>query len=174
MNSTQKIIQLVAAISSNYAIGKDNKIPWHIPEDLKRFKQLTIGDPMIMGRKTFESFGAKALPGRDHIILSKNTELKSEPEKRVFYVNSLKDALEKAESLSKEKISIIGGESIFKHFLPFADILYITHVDLNIEGAHAFFPRFDKNDFEQKIHPAILSPNKYQYIDYHKKSILLA
>lgn len=132
------MISIIAAVAKNNAIGKDNKLLWHLPEDLKRFKEITLGHTIIMGRKTFESL-PKILPGRNHIVITRNKAFKVE-NKRVTVVNSIEEAME----LLKEEgeYFVIGGEKIYKQFLPFADKMYITFIEEEFHG-DVFFPDID-------------------------------
>src|SRR5688500_2638885 len=108
------IISFLLAASENNVIGKDNKLPWHLPSDLKYFKNLTWGMPVVMGRKTFESFG-KPLSGRRNIVISRNNEWKAEG---VEIANSIEKAVASAQQSAVNEIFIIGGGEIFKTFLP--------------------------------------------------------
>ncbi len=134
---------LVVALSRNNVIGKDGKLPWHLPADLKFFKKLTYGHPLIMGRKTFASF-PKPLPGRPHLVLTQNKELRS-TNKEVSYVFSWEEALEKGKKLAEEKevprVFIIGGEQIFREALRrnLATEVFMTLIDTELEG-DTFFP----------------------------------
>ena len=123
----------VAAISKNFVIGKDNSLPWNIPEDLKRFKKLTTGSPIVMGRKTFESIG-RPLPNRKNIILTQKG-FKSIHDIKVF--NALKDFLKFCENLDDE-VFVIGGSEIYKALEPYCTKLVITHVLKKFDG-DAFF-----------------------------------
>ncbi|WP_045779753.1 dihydrofolate reductase, partial [Methylocucumis oryzae] len=127
-------IALIAAIASNRAIGVNNKMPWHLSADLKRFKQLTMGFPIIMGRKTFESI-AKPLPGRTNIIISRNLSWQ-QPGCLVF--TSLEQALLAAEQLS-ERVFVIGGATLYQALLPQASVLYLTEIQQDFAG-DTFFP----------------------------------
>ncbi len=131
-------ISIVVAMGSNRVIGKDNQLLWHLSPDLKRFKAITSGYPIIMGRKTFESIG-KALPGRLNIVISRGTPTLPEG---VLLVNSLEDAL--AAAKSAEKIFIIGGAEIYKLALPKTHFIYLTEVKTSITG-HAYFPELESN-----------------------------
>ncbi|SZD73158.1 Dihydrofolate reductase [Candidatus Ornithobacterium hominis] len=135
------IIQ-IAAISENNILGKDGDLIWHIPEDLKRFKKITLGNPMIMGRKTFESFPSP-LPGRLHIVLSSQNQRNTE---NVIWVQNLEEALEIAKSKNKD-IFIIGGGKVFEQTLSITDRLEITRVHETFEG-DAFFPEIKEKDWE--------------------------
>lgn len=138
-------ISLIVAMSENRVIGKNNQLPWHIPEDLKRFKKLTMGHPIIMGRKTFESIG-RPLPGRDNFILSRNPKY-SVPGTTTF------QSLDAVISFAKEKYSvdeeffIIGGEQIFKQALPLANRIYLTKILSQVDG-DTFFPEFDETLYQ--------------------------
>lgn len=118
-------------MAQNNVIGGDNKLLWHISEDLKHFKATTMGKPMIMGRKTFESFGGKPLPGRDHIVISRTPQA---DESRVFWVRTIDEAIEKAATFNSEEIIIVGGGEIYKQTMSMIDRLYITIVDRDYEG----------------------------------------
>jgi dihydrofolate reductase len=128
------LITLVAAMSRNGIIGKDNKLPWHFSEDLKHFKKITSGKPIIMGRKTFESMGSKALPLRRNIILTHDLHFQAE---NCVIVHSLDDALKAARPA--DEVMIIGGAKIYEQFLPFADRCYLTVIDQEYQG-DTYFP----------------------------------
>lgn len=147
------MVIIIAAASENNALGKDNKIVWHLPDDFKRFKKLTSGHAIIMGRKTFESFD-KPLPDRTHIIVTrqKNYIPKSDSEKCIV-VDSIEEAL-KITSVN-ENVFIIGGGEIYKLGMPFADKIELTRVNGNFK-ADAFFPEISENDWkmtENEFHP---------------------
>ena len=127
-------ISAIVAMSENRVIGKGNRLPWRLPEDLKRFKELTVGNVVIMGRKTFESIG-KPLPQRENVVITRQKEVSYSG---VHMAHSLEEALKWAEGRSKE-IFIIGGEEIYRLALPYLDRLYLTLVQAQIEG-DAFFP----------------------------------
>lgn len=164
MNDTnQQKICLVVAMSLNKAIGKDNKLPWHLPTDLQFFKKTTMGKPVIMGRKTWESLG-RALPGRENIVLS-GGEL-TLPE-GVVLAHSLQQALKAAGKYPE--VCVIGGAGVFKKALELADVLYITRVGTIIEDADTFFPEYDESEWELKdetVHPAD-EQNKYSCTMQH-------
>ena len=126
------MISIIAAVSNNGVIGVDNKLPWDLPEDLKRFKELTTGNVVIMGRKTYESIG-KPLPNRINIVITRNKDF-FVPD--VLTANSLNSALLKAGG--NKDIFIIGGGEIYKQSMGFADKLYITEVDMEVEGDTKF------------------------------------
>lgn len=164
---------LVAAVSLNGGIGKNNQIPWHIPEDLVRFKNLTRGHPTIMGRLTYQSIG-KALPERPAIVVSKTLE--SLPDAKV--VNSFEEAYRYALSLNPERVFVIGGEAAYSYFLPFADYVYLTHVYLSVPDCDSHFPAIIEHTF---THPRFAveytervvneDGPSYEYIDYRVKDI---
>ncbi len=135
------MINLIVARSKNNVIGKDGKIPWNIKGEQKQFKELTTGNTIIMGRKTYEDIG-HPLPNRNNIVVSRTTNY---PE--VITVNSLEKAIE----LSTGNIFIIGGHNLFKEVIPIVDTMYITEVKLIIENGDVFFPYFNESDFDIKI-----------------------
>lgn len=135
----EKII--IAAMARNRVIGRDNKLPWHIPEELRQFKETTMGFPMIMGRRTFDSLGAP-LPGRRHLILSRNPEYRPRGGERA---SSLHQALELCSG--SDKVFIIGGAQIFQLALPLADTLRLTLLERDVAG-DVFFPEFSASDFQ--------------------------
>lgn len=150
-------ISLIVAKSKNDVIGKNNQLPWHLPADLKHFKQITMGKPIIMGRKTFESIG-KPLPGRRNIIISRDKNLLIHG-CDVFH--SIDDAF-KAVKTEKE-VMIIGGADLFSHCLSRADCIYLTVIDAEFDG-DTFFAKLDntwKMTSEEKHLPD--EKNKYAY-----------
>lgn len=137
---TQMEIIIIAAMARNRVIGKNGKMPWHIPEELSLFKKTTMGYPMIMGRKTFESFPAP-LPGRRHIVLSRNksySPLGGEP------AQSMADALKLCGQA--EKVFLIGGADIFEQGFSIATSMYLTLLEREVEG-DVTFPEFSENEF---------------------------
>ncbi len=147
-------IRLVVAIAKNYVqdrgypIGKEGKLPWNIPEDMKRFKELTSQYPVIMGRKTYESIPQKFRPlkNRLNVVLTNNLEYKEEG---VFVAHTLEGALSclecnfyKQEGINNKLVYVIGGEKVFSKALPFATCLEITHINQVVENADAFFPKW--------------------------------
>lgn len=145
------MISIIAAIGKNRELGKNKDLLWKIPDDLKRFKGLTVGHPVIMGRKTYDSILAtlgKPLPERVNIIISRNApeNIKSE----VIFVSSIEKALGVAKNqLGSEEIFVIGGAQIYALAMPFADKLYLTLID-DSKSADSFFPEYE-NIFTQKI-----------------------
>lgn len=153
---TKPAISIVAAIGKNRELGKGNKLLWHIPEDLKRFKALTSGHPVIMGRKTFESIG-RPLPNRLNVVITRDESFKPEG---VTVVHSLDGVIKIAKAKDQEEIFIIGGGQIFEQAMPFADRLYLTIVD-NEFDADVFFP--DYSMFTKVISEEKGESNGYSY-----------
>jgi len=144
------IISLIVALSKNRAIGVENRLPWHLPEDLKRFRALTRGHPVIMGRKTFESIG-RLLPERQNVIVTRQADYRVAG---ADVVHSLEEALRLARADSGE-IFVIGGGEIYRQALQMADRIYLTWVDVDVEG-DAFFPEWNTQDFvtvANEVHP---------------------
>lgn len=140
------MISIIAAVSENNAIGKGNRMPWHIPEDLKYFKRTTIGHPVIMGYNTFLSLGGKPLPGRKNMVVT--TRQTSGVKDGVEFFNSLQDAITEAEKENPE-IFIIGGGQLYSSSIDIADRLYITRVYTVIEDADTFFPELDMEKWKE-------------------------
>ena len=134
-------ISLIAAMANNRVIGKDNQMPWHLPADLKHFKAVTLGKPVVMGRKTFESIG-RPLPGRRNLVISRQTDLQLDG---VDVFHSIEDAL--ADLAGIEEVMIIGGGRLYQQMISFADKLYITWIQTEIEG-DTKFPAFDESDYK--------------------------
>lgn len=136
------MIVLMAAIGRNRELGLGNKLPWHLPDDLKRFKEITRGHAVIMGRKTFESIG-KALPERKNIVVTRNADYKA-PGATV--AGSIKEAFKEAGASGGEDVFVMGGGEIYKLALPYADKMYLTHVDAEIP-ADTYFPEFSEGEW---------------------------
>jgi len=130
-------IVLIAAVDINLAIGKEGKIPWDIKEDLKFFRQNTENTAIVMGRATYDSIG-RPLPNRKNIVMTRSIQGRD----GVVEVSSSQEAINEARSYS-EKVNIIGGEYIYKEFLPLATKLLITEIELEVDSADAFFPKWD-------------------------------
>lgn len=137
------MLSIIVAIAKNNEIGKDNKLIWHLPEDLKRFKKLTTGKTIIMGRKTFESLG-KVLPNRKHVIITRNKNLKIQSE-MVEVVTEIEEI--KKYITSEEECFVIGGASVYKMLLPYSKKMYITKIDKEFE-ADTFFPEVNEKEWE--------------------------
>ena len=138
------IISLIVAVSENQVIGKGGKLPWRLSADLKRFKEITTGHAIIMGRKTFESIG-HPLPQRINIVLSKQKDFK--PEKTIVHAD-LKDALNFVADHDIDEVFIIGGAKVFEETLEIADRIYLTKVHTKIEGGDTFFPELDMSEWD--------------------------
>lgn len=151
-------VTLIWAMSQNGAIGRNNQLPWRLPEDLKFFKQQTTGKTMVMGRKTWESMGSRPLPNRRSLVLTADYAYLAEGAQ---VVHSVEEAMEFAK---QEELMVIGGAGVFQHFLPLADRLYVTRIDQEIEG-DVFFPHFDWSEFElvEEIKGIRDEKNPYDY-----------
>ena len=161
-------ISIIVAVDRNMAIGFQNKLLFWLPNDLKRFKSLTMGNTIIMGRKTFESLPKGALPNRRNIVLSSNPNVEC-PGAEVF--TSLEEALKHCQK--DERVYIIGGESVYRQGMPIADELCLTEIDAIAPQADAFFPAVDTSIWYEKsreVHPSDekhLCP--YAFVDYVRK-----
>ena len=137
-------VVLVAAVAENGVIGRDGGMPWHLPGDLRHFKRTTLGKPVIMGRRTFDSIGRKPLPGRPNIVLTRDKNFRADG---VAVAATLDKALRlaeaEAEKLQAEEIAIIGGSTLYEEMLPRTDRLYLTEVHSVLDG-DARFPDFDR------------------------------
>jgi len=158
-------ISLIVAVSRNGAIGLNNQLPWYLPEDLKYFKSVTMGKPLIMGRKTFDSIG-RPLPGRANIVLTRDPQWTSDGVKVVQSVEQALVAGEIAcEVADVDEIMVIGGEQIYRMTIDLADRIYLTQVDTDVEG-DAFFPDIDLNNWSQtrvKL-PEIIDKHPYRFL----------
>ena len=137
MNQVELV--LIAALDRNAAIGRDNALPWHLPDDLKHFKALTLGKPLLMGRKTAQALG-RALPGRRNLVLTRSGQV---PFAGMQAVPSVDDALQLALDDGAGELCVIGGGEVYALCLPRAARMFLTHVDTAVAGADAFFPAFD-------------------------------
>ncbi|MDQ0162784.1 dihydrofolate reductase [Bacillus alveayuensis] len=138
------MISFIFAMDRNRLIGQNNQLPWHLPADLKYFKNMTMGHKIVMGRKTFESIG-RPLPGRENIVLSTNRHFHPEG-CQVFY--SMDEFLTFANKHQEEEIFVIGGANIFEKLLPYADRLYITEIDEQFTG-DTYFPPFNLEEWKK-------------------------
>ncbi len=158
-------ISLIAALDRAHAIGCGNQLPWHLPDDLKRFKALTLGKPVLMGRRTAESLG-RALPRRRNLVLTRSGRV---PFAGMEAVGSLEDALRLA-GQDSDQLCVIGGGDVFALALPLAQRMHLTHVDTVVEGADAFFPQFDAGRWRairrgwHEIDPA--HALAFEFVDY--------
>lgn len=158
------IISIIVAIASNNAIGKDNQLLWHIPEDLKRFKKLTSGHTIVMGKRTFESLPIRPLPNRRSVVI---TDIPGEQIEGCVMAYSIDDAIQKMEPGAEN--FIIGGGSVYRQFLPLADRLYLTLVQKDFD-ADTFFPEIDFNqwdtEYQEKGNSQDLS---FTYLDLKRR-----
>jgi len=157
------MVSMIAAIGNGRALGKSNDLLWRIPDDLKRFKTLTTGHPIVMGRKTFESIG-KPLPNRTSIVITRDTSWSHEG---VLTAASIEEALEKAKAIHQD-VFILGGGQIYAQALPFADRLCLTLID-DTKDADIFFPEYEKEFtkvtfHEDREHEGL----KYKWVDLER------
>lgn len=161
------MLSIIVAVAKNNVIGKDNKLIWHLPEDLKRFKKLTTGHTIIMGRKTFESLG-RVLPNRKHIVLCNDANLTIEDE-NVEVIDDIK--LLESYINSEEENFVIGGATIYKLLMPYANKMYITKINEEFEG-DVYFPEI-KEEWkiieQQKGVKNEENPFDYEYVTYIRK-----
>ncbi|EKP0303411.1 type 3 dihydrofolate reductase [Aeromonas veronii] len=155
-------ISMIAAMAHDRVIGKDNQMPWHLPADLAHFKRVTLGKPVLMGRKTFESIG-RPLPGRRNLVISRNPDYQAEG---IEVVGSVEAALALLAGSSVEELMVIGGGHLYAEMLPSADCLYLTRIDLAVEG-DTRFPAFDDGQWQRvdcESHPADeKNPHPYSF-----------
>ena len=164
-------LALIAAYAQNRVVGIDNKLPWHLPEDLKYFKRCTSGKAIIMGRKTFDSIG-RPLPNRTNIVITRNPEFKAEG---VKVVTTLEAAIELAKAVNEingiDEVMVIGGATIYELTLPIADRLYLTHVHAKVEG-DAYFPEVDFSNWHEveraDYSASETNPYDYSFVVYDK------
>jgi dihydrofolate reductase len=161
------MISLIWAMDDNAVIGKDNQLPWHLPEDLKFFKKTTMGHPIAMGRKTHDSIG-RPLPGRENIIITRNKDYSSDG---CTVLNSVDELIQYSKDQNKE-IFVIGGAEIFKEVFPSADRLYITKIYHSFDG-DTFFPKIDMDQWKLEFkEPGIKdekNPYDYEFFIYDRK-----
>ncbi|MFD0322110.1 MULTISPECIES: dihydrofolate reductase [Lysobacter] len=157
---------LIAALDRKHAIGRDNALPWRLSDDLKRFKALTLGKPLLMGRKTAQSLG-RALPGRRNLVLTRSGEV---PFAGMEAVGSTEQALELAQADGAAELCVIGGGEIYALCLPSASRMHLTRVDTEVEGADAFFPRFDSGEWRVQSRESHAADERnefaFEFIDY--------
>lgn len=162
--ATMTTVSLIVAVAHNRVIGVNNTLPWHLPEDLKRFRALTTGHHIIMGRKTYESLG-RLLPGRTTVIVTRNSS---------YHVDGALTAssLQAAIGLCQldDEVFVIGGAELYKDALKFSDKLYLTEIDLQVEG-DAFFPEFQNTEWKETSREAHTSAQglAFNYITYSRK-----
>ncbi|CAM4371929.1 MAG: IS1595 family transposase ISSsu9 [Legionellaceae bacterium] len=159
-------LSIIAALAKQNVIGYQNKLPWHLPADLRHFKELTRGKPIIMGRKTYESIG-KPLPERLNIIITRDTSYKAEG---CLIAHSFNEAIELTRDTAE--IMVIGGTEIFRHALPLAQKLYLTFIDADIEG-DVFFPQWSIDEWNElqreTFNPNEKNPYPYSFVTFERK-----
>ena len=162
------MIALIAALDRNFAIGREGGMPWHLPDDLKRFKQLTLGKAVLMGRKTAVSIG-RALPGRTNLVMSRGG---SAPYAGQVIVDSMDAALEHAADID---LMVIGGGEIYALALPRAERMHLTLIDTEAERADTYFPRFDPAKWEVAAEQTHAADDKhacpFRFVDYVRKPL---
>jgi dihydrofolate reductase len=158
-------ISLISAMAHNRVIGHENRLPWHLPADLQHFKAVTMGKPMVMGRKTWESLPGR-LPGRPHIVVTRNVDYRAQGAR---VVHSLEQGFDAAGDV--EEIMVVGGANLYAQALPHARRMYLTCIDADIEG-DARFPEFDEREWRKvstEIHSADdRNPYDYQFLVLEK------
>jgi dihydrofolate reductase len=168
------VVSLIWAMADNRVIGIENRLPWKLPADMKWFRQNTLGKPIIMGRLTFESFGARPLPGRRNIIISRDPDYgKGLPENDIEVYTSIEAAINATREV--EEVMIIGGMSLYEQALPLSSRLYMTLVHADING-DAWFPEFDisewqeveRSDFDADAN----NPFPYSFVVLERKQIM--
>jgi dihydrofolate reductase len=163
----EDMISFIVAMDAKSAIGKNNELPWHLPADLAFFKKVTMGNPIVMGRKTFESIG-KALPGRENVVVTRDRHYKAED---CTIIHSV-DKISEIERNANEEVFVIGGAEIFKETFPFADRLYITMIEEEFDG-DTFFPPFNHEEWELKSRKKgpkdDKNPYDYYFLTYDRK-----
>jgi len=163
------MISLIWAMADDRVIGIENRLPWKLPADMKWFRQHTLGKPIIMGRKTFESFGGKPLPQRTNIVITKDEGYQADG---IVVVHSIEDALKAAGEV--EEVMIIGGMSFYLQMLPRADKLYMTLIHERFAG-DAWFPELDLNqwqELEREDHQADeKNPHAYSFVTMTRKTV---
>jgi len=161
-------LSLIAALDRQGAIGRNNTLPWHLPDDLRRFKALTLGKPVLMGRKTAQSLG-RALPGRQNLVLTKNNQ---GPFADMQAVSSLEQALALISNSGVRELCVIGGAQIYAFTLPYAQNLYLTHVDTQVADADTWFPKWDNSVWKasKPVHHPIDEKHvfSFSFVDYQR------
>jgi len=160
-------IALIAAVDRNRAIGRDNRLPWHLPDDLKRFRDLTRGHAVIMGRKTFASIG-RPLPNRLNVVLTRQPTYAPPG---VTVLHSLDEALQACPP--KDTVFVIGGGEIYELALPLADVVYLTEVDAAVDGADTHFPAIDPHQWHATVEgehpPDGRHAHAFRYVTYRRR-----
>jgi dihydrofolate reductase len=155
------IVSIIVAASTNNAIGKNNQLPWHLPNDMKFFKNTTWGMPVIMGRKTFESFAGGPLPGRFNFVISRQEQWPAGQDK-IKRASSIQEAIALARQTDCKEVFIIGGAQIYSESIQLAERIYLTRVHAVIEG-DAFFPEISPDQWEMVSHSDFPADEKHAY-----------
>ncbi len=161
------LISLIVAMSTNRCIGRDGQLPWHLPGDLQRFRQLTMGHSLLMGRKTFESIG-RPLPGRTSYILSRHPDFSMSG---CHTVNDLNNVIDAAESAGETELFICGGEDIYRQTLPLCDRIYLTELEREVAGDR-FFPEVPLEQFSRIRHLRLCAAEQWQFSVLQRKQRL--
>lgn len=160
---------LVAALDRNRAIGRGNSMPWHLPDDFRHFKRLTLGKPVLMGRRTAEAIG-RALPGRTNLVLTRSGRV---PLNGMQAVATLDAAIAIAEQQNAAELSVIGGGELYTLTLPRADVLQLTHVDTEVDRADTFFPVWDDGQWcerSRETHAAdARHAHAFDFVEYRRR-----
>ena len=163
------MLSIVVAFGDQYEIGQNGTMPWHLPEDLQHFKEVTSGATILMGRRTFESLPG-VLPKREHIIITADPTFQKE-HKRVRISHDLEEELRAAQK-SDEEIFIIGGGQIYRQALPFADRLYLTFVHKSYPEADTFFPTIDWSQWEETSRSEMMTEEEtqttFEFVNYRR------
>ncbi len=147
---------IIAAHGKNKELGENGKLPWYLPDDLEFFKKMTMGSPIVMGRKTFESLD-RLLPNREHIVITKDSEYKREGIKTYSSIESFLDKYK-----LEEDVYIVGGESIYRQMIDYANLMYLTEINKEYPNADTFFPDYNKEDWQRQC----LSNHSERGVDY--------
>lgn len=162
-------VSIIVAADQNLAIGKNNELPWHLPKDLKFFKQTTMGHHMIMGRKTIESIG-KVLPGRTSIVITRQKEYHFPG---AVVVHGFQEALDFAASQDETEVFVIGGAEVINEMIPLADTLYFTQVKTKVEGTDVFLEKFNPTEWQETVRENHPADDKhafaFDFVTYRKK-----
>lgn len=173
-NESQVAVGMIVAMASNGVIGRDNQLPWHLPNDLKYFKATTMGKPIVMGRKTYESIG-RPLPGRPNIVISSDPTFQAEG---VLPASTIDQALalgkQTARDIGVSELMIIGGSQVYKALLPAVDRLYLTEVHAEVEG-DSYFPCLNFEQWQELERELFVAeggnPFDYSFVIYQKRPI---
>lgn len=167
-------VVLVAAMARGRVIGQGGRMPWHLPADLRHFKATTLGRPVVMGRKTFESIGFRPLPGRPNLVVTRSDPTRFEAAGALVFP-SLDAALAGARDLARrdgaDEVAVIGGGEVYRQALPLADRMLLTEIDLAVEG-DTHFPAFDAEDWREASrdpHPAEDGRPAYAFVTYERR-----